>query len=189
MSLLENHFSDRILSVMSPSTRQSIAFGRDCSDESALDLFVRELSASLAVFDIDNSSNRISARRVHGISDRGDLIEADSANELQDLMSREISSALNPPKLIERYRGYKLYRHRGVVKAVPRSYGRMDLRETLERSRVLSAPTVEAARSSVDTKYKRPLHGASLMLSGNLSRVASWCSDRLKPRSIPHQST
>jgi radical SAM protein with 4Fe4S-binding SPASM domain len=47
MSLLENHFSERILSVLSADVRRSIAFDRNMTDEQALDCFIRGMSNNL----------------------------------------------------------------------------------------------------------------------------------------------
>ena len=93
MSLLENHFSETIVRALKPETRGAIAFGRNISDDDALDRFVRDISADFGVFDVRRRESGFTARRMHGLEEFGETLEAVTRHGLQQAMTRSVASS------------------------------------------------------------------------------------------------
>jgi MoaA/NifB/PqqE/SkfB family radical SAM enzyme len=152
MALLDNHFSDRVASVLSPDVRQRVAFDRVCSDEEALDLFVRGTLNDLAIYDIAAEGNGFVARRILGLEERGEEIRASTRDELQAAMVRSVDSRLKPPELVSSYQGYNLVQYLGKTWCVPGHFGPMDmsLEQSRQRSGVVVASNTSEAKKEID---------------------------------------
>ena len=152
MSLLENHFSETIVRALKPETRHTIAFGRNISDDDALDRFVRDISADFGVFDVRRQESGFTARRMHGLEEFGETLEAVTRHDLQQSMTRSVVSKYEAVRLEEGYRGYNIVRYLGRFWALPQTLGPLNLTREEDRTRpgILVAEDLLAVKSAIN---------------------------------------
>jgi MoaA/NifB/PqqE/SkfB family radical SAM enzyme len=153
MSLLDNHFSERVATSIKPEVKAQIKFDRQCSDDEALDLFVRGTFGDLAIFDIVKDGDKFSARRVLDFEMRGEAIEAPTRDELHAKMVKVAQCTLMPPTLIDSYGGFNLVSYLGQIWGIPLSFGPFDLTNEQSRSTpgVIKHRSIEEVRVLIDS--------------------------------------
>jgi radical SAM protein with 4Fe4S-binding SPASM domain len=139
MAIIDNHFSEEIISVLPPETRNALRYDREISDDEARWRFVRDLGANLGVFDISHSDNRWAARRRYaadasGSYQYGDALEATTRHELHDLMRRESKSGLYV-ELLQPYGIYNLVAYRNKYWALPMALGPLNITQDADRQK------------------------------------------------------
>jgi radical SAM protein with 4Fe4S-binding SPASM domain len=170
MSLIENHFSASIVSTLAQETYAAIGYGRNLTDEDAMDRLIQDLSEDFGFFDIQKSESGYTARRMTSLQTSTDLLHAASRYELHNEMKKTITSA-HDCVLVETERmGYNIVRYLRRFWGLPISLGRMNLTIPAERERpgVISADTIEdiyamiaqagsGEMASPDTEWAIPL--------------------------------
>jgi len=153
MGQLDNHFSEELVSALSPETRQAIRYERTISDEEAQWLFVRDVSRKAGIFEIAGGGREWIARKVSPLENPGgyrfsDPLPAASRHELHEIMRTEADSGFYV-QFLEPFGAYNLVKYRGKYWALPLVLGHLNITRENDREKpgILLADTLAELKS------------------------------------------
>jgi radical SAM protein with 4Fe4S-binding SPASM domain len=158
MFLMRNHFNERIMTALPADIKNAIAFDRQISNEEALDLFIRNLSDDLTVFDIEGSAVSYTARQILSIHERGGPIAAGTQPDLYKRLTAETNSSRRVELVETGYKGYNLVRYRRAYWGLPQALGVISINQERDRAKpgIIQAPDLESLKQIIDATVVEP---------------------------------
>jgi radical SAM protein with 4Fe4S-binding SPASM domain len=170
MALLDNHFSESIIRVLSPQAKKAIGYDRTLSDDDALWTLIADIQEKIGVFDIQDTAGVYSARRVSAGPERllsySDPVTAPSAHAMQVQLQALSASEVDPRLVVEGLNGFNIVKYLGCYWGIPLSLGQVNLVYEGDRRKpgIIQANTLHSIQTMCSSATDvRPQRGACVI--------------------------
>jgi radical SAM protein with 4Fe4S-binding SPASM domain len=155
---VENYFSERIISSLSPECMERIAYDSDATDEERKQSFIKEILKEFHIFTISENQNGYVAIPFSGEEQEAIDDTVITEKTLDKLYGKLTSDFISPsmPFLVNAYKQWNIIKYRNKFYASPWALGDLNIsiKEHRERDEIITSSNVEDLYHVIDkAKY------------------------------------